>query len=117
MKNIKRKEEVKSALRKGVSVEKKRISQALDFPQIDDYVIKFIHKSRERNFPVTPTTVCDAASSYSEKLNLTNFKASTGWFRQFRKRHNLDFKTLHGSFIILYYIIYYIILYNYILLN
>ena len=100
-KNIGRKEEITSALRKGVSMDKKRIGQSLDFPQIDDYVIKFIHKARERNFPVTPTTVLDAASEAADELKLTNFRTSTDWLRQFRLRHNLDFKTLHGNLIIL----------------
>ena len=100
-KYIGRKEEITSALRKGVSIDKKQTSQSLDLPQIDDYVIKLIHKARERNFPVTPTTVLDAASEAADELKLTNFRTSTGWLRQFRLRHNLDFKTLHGDLIIL----------------
>ena len=114
---IGRKEEIRSALRQGVSVDKKRMGQALDFPQIDAYVLRFIRKARERNFPVTPITVLDAASVASDKLKLTDFKASTGWLRQFRLRHNLDFKTLHGNFIMTRYIILYYIILNYITLH
>ena len=100
-KYIGRKEEITSASRKGVSIDKKQTSQSLDLPQIDDYVIKFIHKVRESIFLVTPTTLLDVASEAADEPKLINFRTSTGWLRQFRLRHNLDFKTLHGNLMIL----------------
>ena len=63
------------------------------YPELDATVIAFIKKRRSEKKTVTTKLVCKYARSTFNELypnSTTQFKASKGWFRRFRKRNSVS---------------------------
>ena len=65
------------------------------YPELDAKVIAFIKKRRSEKKSVTSKLVCKYARSSFKELypnSTTQFKASKGWFRRFRKRNSVSYR-------------------------
>ena len=95
----KSKSKIAAALKSGISPKQKKTSTNLRFPEIDKSALKFLNLARNKRIPVRPVFLMNVATFIASTLNIDSFKASWGWHAKFCRRHNINFKTLHGKII------------------
>ena len=63
----------------------------------DEAVYKWFIQQRSVGVITRGNEIKHAASTFAEKMNIANFKASDGWLYRFRKRHGLQDTKLSGE--------------------
>jgi hypothetical protein len=75
--------------------EKMRISPYLD---IDKCLLKWFTQCRDKNILINGTILLEKANKYAQQLGHTNFKASSEWLTNWKKkRHDVVFRTVCGK--------------------
>lgn len=76
------------------NMKKMRMTPYLD---IDECLLKWFTQCRDKNIPLNGTILLEKANEYAQKLGHTNFKASSGWLTNWKKRHDVVFRTVCGE--------------------
>lgn len=66
-------------------------------PSLDDAVYKWFCQLRSSGMTVRGIEIQAAAERLAKQLNITGFKASSGWLFRFRRRHNITNKKVCGE--------------------
>ncbi|GBN07022.1 hypothetical protein AVEN_253769-1 [Araneus ventricosus] len=64
--------------------------------EINEIVWEWFLEAKSRNMPISGPILQDQAKDIAEKLGKTDFRASNGWLKSFRKRHGVSFKAVYG---------------------
>jgi len=64
---------------------------------IGNELLVWFSKNREKNLPVSGTTLQEKAKHIAEVHELNNFKTSNGWLEKFQKKHNISYKSICGE--------------------
>lgn len=69
------------------------------FPEVDAALYGWVREKRLSPHPMTITTALlqQAALDKAQELGVKDFKASSNWLREFRRRHELVFRKEHGE--------------------
>ncbi|VVC26158.1 DNA binding HTH domain, Psq-type,Homeobox domain-like,HTH CenpB-type DNA-binding domain,DDE superfamily [Cinara cedri] len=59
------------------------------FLDIDKCLLKWFTQLQHKSIPVSGTILLKKAYEYAQRLGHTNFKASSGWFTNWKKRHDI----------------------------
>lgn len=94
---LKRKREILDSFdNNGLSIRKRQcVSSAND--DLNDLMWEWFEKMRGQNIPVSGPLLQEKALIIAQELNLTEFKASTGWLRSFKTRHNISSGRICGE--------------------
>ena len=65
--------------------------------EVNNIVLEFFTKCRAQNIPVTGLMLQAKAVEIASSLQIENFSASNGWLEAFRRRNNINFRTLYGE--------------------
>jgi len=65
--------------------------------EINELVWAWFGRARSKDIPLSGPIVQEAAKEFAQRLGKGNFRASNGWLESFRKRHQIEFRTLHGE--------------------
>jgi len=76
------------------NMKKMRMTPYLD---IDKCLLKWFTQCRDKNIPLNGTILLEKANEYAQQLGHTNFKASSGWLTNWKKRHDVVFRTVCGE--------------------
>ncbi|XP_026804076.1 tigger transposable element-derived protein 4-like [Rhopalosiphum maidis] len=76
------------------NVKKMRTTPYLD---IDSCLLKWFTQCRDKNIPVSRKILLEKSNKYAQQLGHTNFKASNGWLTNWKKRHDVVFRTVNGE--------------------
>lgn len=75
---------------------RKRVRTA-EYPAVDDCVLKWFKQARDQVIPLSGTIIRAKAEEFAEKLDIRDFKASTGWFSGFKDRNAISFRNVCGE--------------------
>ncbi|XP_050064482.1 tigger transposable element-derived protein 4-like [Aphis gossypii] len=67
-----------------------------NFPQIEDAMLKWIHKARDHNLPVSGPLIQEKAKEFAQELGL-EFHGSSGWLHKFKMRNGIISKIISGE--------------------
>ncbi|XP_069168380.1 tigger transposable element-derived protein 7-like [Procambarus clarkii] len=67
------------------------------YTDLDSAVFKWFTQHRAKGIAVSVDSIRNAAERLAEKLNIDNFKASTGWVCRFKERHGIINKKICGE--------------------
>uniref|UniRef100_A0A2S2P5I8 Tigger transposable element-derived protein 4 n=1 Tax=Schizaphis graminum TaxID=13262 RepID=A0A2S2P5I8_SCHGA len=76
------------------NMKKMRMTPYLD---IDNCLFKWFTQCRDKNIPISRTILLEKSNKYAQKLGHINFKASNGWLTNWKKRHDIVFRTVNGE--------------------
>ena len=65
--------------------------------EINNAVWEWFIAARAKNVPVSGPFLQAEALAVAKKLNITTFKASTGWLDSFKARHKISFNNVCGE--------------------
>ena len=65
--------------------------------ELEKRLIDFMGHMGKRGFLMNGDHVIEQAKEIAKELDITDFKFSNGWIRNFKRRHNLKFKKAHGE--------------------
>ena len=95
---LKNKDSIKSRYLSTVeSVDLKKKSRHLLYPDIDNEVFKWFCHRREQKLPISGPLIREQALRIASVLKVENFKASVGWLNSFRQRHFIKAKVINGE--------------------
>lgn len=62
------------------------------YGNLNDAVYQWFRKMREEHgeFPIVESLICKKALEIAAKLNMSEFKASKGWFRSWKGRYSIS---------------------------
>lgn len=83
-------EQIKSQVQQGSGHHKK--ARLPDHPELDKCVHTWAMQARQAGIPLTEEVLMHKAIRFAEVLGISDFKASDGWVRSFKERHNLYLK-------------------------
>ena len=63
----------------------------------NNIMLEFFIKCRAQNIRVTGPMLQAKAVEIASSLQIENFSASNGWLEAFRRRNNINFRTLYGE--------------------
>ncbi|KAG0442155.1 Tigger transposable element-derived protein 6 [Dictyocoela muelleri] len=69
----------------------------LNYPQLDKNLIEYIEIMESKGAIINDNLIKMKAAFFAKKLELTNFKNSTGFLEKFKKRNGLNLKNLSGE--------------------
>lgn len=64
---------------------------------IDKIVLEWFNRVRNKNVPISGPIIQTNALEVARKIECDNFKASNGWLKSFKVRHNIVFKSICGE--------------------
>ena len=67
------------------------------FDDVESAILKWFSNVREQNVPVSGPILLAKAEEFAKKLEVENFKASTGWLERFKERNGITFKKVFGE--------------------
>ena len=76
---------------------KRKNSKVGSFDDVENAILKWFSNVREQNVPVSGPILLAKAEEFSQKLEIENFKASTGWLERFKERNGITFKKVCGE--------------------
>jgi hypothetical protein len=83
---------------KNIITEKTKRYRAPDYPKLERAVdVWFSEMKSRKNVTISGPDIQEKALFFAGKLGYDNFKASNGWLENFRKRHNIVFKSNCGE--------------------
>lgn len=97
------KEKIKEAENKKIPLKSRRLVCEAFHPELDEQIyqwfLKILHPTgRCKPLPLTRELIQKRALDFAKDLNLPEFKASDGWFRNWRGRHGIGKSMrLHGE--------------------
>ncbi|XP_054706997.1 tigger transposable element-derived protein 4-like [Uloborus diversus] len=68
-----------------------------EYPEVEKCLIKWITQCRTQNIPLDGNILREKAENFGKQLGFTDFKASSGWFENFKKRNNITFYKVCGE--------------------
>lgn len=68
-----------------------------DYPDVEKCLMKWMTQCRTQNFPLGGNILREKAEDFGKQLGYTEFKASSGWFENFKKRNNVSFHKICGE--------------------
>lgn len=98
---LKQESEIVKALQSGRNIDAKHVDHKLLFPQIDDFCFEILQAARKQQYPVRPKDIMNFGLWKAKELGIEDFRASQGWCAKFCKRHDADFRKLHGKYLIM----------------
>ena len=67
------------------------------FDDVENAILKWFSNVRDQNVPVSGPILLAKAEEFARKLNIENFKASSGWLEHFKERNGITFKKVCGE--------------------
>lgn len=64
---------------------------------VEQAMITFVNQARNHNFPINGTLIQEKAKQLSQKMEIKDFCASSGWLQRFKKRNGIRWKCLTGN--------------------
>lgn len=95
--NIKKNERKIKERMKVENPKMKRKYRSTRFEKVNDMTIDWFYRMRGMDARVSGPMLQEAALYFAEKLQVIEFKASSGWLDSFKKRHNMSSKLLSGK--------------------
>jgi len=78
----------RSTLCDNLNLERKRNAE---FPDIEECLLKWFKQYRDRNVSIGGPIMQQKAEFFAKSLGYNDFRASNGWLKKFKKRHNIMF--------------------------
>jgi hypothetical protein len=94
---LKRKAEIMEGYEENASADRKRLRVQTPNEELNNLMWAWFQKVRSNGITVTGPMLQEKALMYASELNVTDFKASTGWLTRFRQRHNISFLSVCGE--------------------
>lgn len=79
------------------STSKQKRQKPCEYPDLEKALMTWFHQCRATNIPVGGALFREKAKQFAEKLGISNFKGSDGWFDRFKKRNNVSFRKICGE--------------------
>lgn len=67
------------------------------YPEVNKCLLKWFKQQRDKNIPISGIIMKAKAEEFAISLNITNFKASSGWLDCFKKQNDIIFKKICGE--------------------
>ena len=67
------------------------------YPELEKCLIKWFTQEREKKIPLSGPILQSKAKEFADRLQISNFEATNGWFDGFKKRHGIIFKNVCGE--------------------
>lgn len=93
---LSKKDAIETAIKTGVPSKRMKLTQAHE-PKLDEGVLMWLKQARGHNLPVSGDLIKEKAMKLAELMHIPDFMASDGWLENFKKRHGIAFKTVHGE--------------------
>ena len=93
---IKNKIKVLNCAESGISGHKFR-SKSGEFPNVEKCLVRWFSECREKNVSISGPILQEKTKHFAESLGISNFKASSGWLANFKKRYDIVGKTVCGE--------------------
>ena len=93
---LKNKEKIVNAFESGNNRSTQKLKSS-SYENLNKAVYKLFVKVRDEGLPVNGPILKEKAIKYAEELGTENFKASNGWFKRWKGRHEISFKTVSGE--------------------
>ena len=94
---MKRKREILDSYEDDANSSRKRQCVSTVNNDLNDLMWQWFQKLRSQMIPVSGPMMQEKALAISQQLNLSDFKASTGWLRSFKQRHNINGARICGE--------------------
>ena len=76
---------------------KRKNAKTGSFDDVESAILKWFSNVREQNVPVSGPILLAKAEEFAKKLEVENFRASTGWLERFKERNGITFKKVCGE--------------------
>lgn len=76
--------------------DRKRLRTA-KHPDLETALLTWIKEKRSLDIPLSGPIIVAKAADFAQRLNISDFAASEGWFHRFRGRHDLVFRSVCGE--------------------
>ena len=86
---LKRNREILDSFEGNSNPERKRQCVRTSNDDVNDLMWQWFQKIRSQNIPVSGPMMQEKALAIAKERNLSDFKASRGWLRSFKARHNI----------------------------
>lgn len=93
----KKKDDIRSKWQSGINVNQKKSFLKTEGLNTDKLCFEWFAKARTQNIPISGQLVKAKAKEVADQLGYDNFHASDGWLQKWRKRHNIDFRSISGE--------------------
>jgi DDE superfamily endonuclease/Tc5 transposase DNA-binding domain len=94
---MKRKEKVISEVEQGNFDSKRKKLRFGDHKLIEDTIIEWMNKIWTPEMRINGQFIQEKAMQLAKERKIEGFAASNGWLEKFRKRFNVEYKTIHGE--------------------
>ncbi|XP_066258787.1 tigger transposable element-derived protein 4-like [Euwallacea similis] len=93
---LKNKQAIITAFESGVSGSSKRLKKPT-YEDVDKAVLEWFKSARMQNLPISGGLIKEKALEFSRKLGQPNFKTSTGWLENWKRRCDICHKKACGE--------------------
>ncbi|KAG5877946.1 hypothetical protein JTB14_034256 [Gonioctena quinquepunctata] len=94
---LQHKAEVRNLYQEGGNEEQNRKLPKTEGRALDQIVFNWFCEARNKHLPISGPIIQAKALESAQVLGLDNFKASNGWLKRFRHRHDITFKKICGE--------------------
>ena len=96
---LKRKAEILEGYESNMNEDRKRICSLGPHKEVNALMWEWFQKARSQNIPISGSMMQERALLYAKNLGISeeDFKASTGWLKSFRQRHNINLASIYGE--------------------
>lgn len=67
------------------------------FARLEKVLIEWFHQARASKLPLNGRILCNKAREIAERLQITDFNASTGWIDRFKNRYGIVYRQSSGG--------------------
>ena len=93
---LSKKDAIEAAIKAEISSKRMKLKPA-QHSKLDDEVLIWLKQARGQNLPISANLIKEKALKLAELMHIPDFIASDGWLDNFKKRHGITFKTVHGE--------------------
>ena len=89
-------EKLTSSFEKGEGTSRKRLKLS-SYENLDAALLAWFTQQRSANIPISGPILIEKATQLAHLLNIENFKSSSGYLSNWKKRHGISFKAICGE--------------------
>ena len=93
---LSKKDAIEAAIKAEIPSKRMKLKPA-QHSKLDDEVLIWLKQARGQNLPISANLIKEKALKLAELMHIPDFIASDGWLDNFKKRHGITFKTVHGE--------------------
>lgn len=92
---VRKRKEIEESAR-STSCKRQRIREG-KFKSIEDSLLQWFYQARASSIPISGPILKEKAKEISQKISVTDFRASNGWLDRFRIRHGIVYRQICGE--------------------